>query len=589
MILVLMALASCVWHHPDTEGLTTDPALAAVDSLLWTQPDSAFTQLLAFADSPVMDSLNDFNGHYFHLLLSELLYKNYYEQTNRDQLLFAVGYFDSLMAESGSRVDADLVFLNARSHYIDGVGYYEMDSVVPACREYLRSVELMEERFSEKELTGKKAQFMALAYSHLNELFSDQYLHEQAIYLGKQALLYYSLYEAKPQHVSWLLEEIGVQYDIMNSCDSAMHYYQSAEQCLTDTNELTYRDIETHLALLTYKNGGKATSALKQLQEMLALSKSPQEYLARCLVIGEVYYLEQQYDSAWHFFNTVFRESKSVGSKKQAAERLAEIGKCRGLDSNEYADYLVPFANQNEYLGEIKSQLAEQYSSHLKRDHDIRHRQKIKLQEKLTGLIIGTLVFLFLANFVFYHVIKHKKKLSETRFSKEKYAHDMAQKALGGRLKKKGETLRLRNEEVKKLQENLDAQQRQTTWSSYDVFMNEPICQTILGMFEGVHIKRGANINDYQYLRLDKDQLLKLEVAVSKHFDGFGSKLTSLYPKITRNEMNQCLLSLLNFEDVQIAALLQCNYSTIKKRSVKLKNAFQTEKTPQSFLREWVL
>ena len=589
LFMILLASASCTRLHPRAAGLTADPSLTAIDSLLWTQPDSAFSQLLAFSESREVDNLNDFNGHYFHLLLSELLYKNDYAQTNRDELLRSVDYYDSLVAVSGARVDDDLVFLDARAHYIEGVGYYEMDSAVPACREHLRAVELMEERFSEKELTGKKAQFMALAYTRLTILFSGQYLHEQAVFYGKQALLYYNLYEAKPWHVSWLLEEIGVQYDIMNSCDSAMHYYQSAEQCLTDTTDLTYRDIKTHLALLTYKNDRKATSALKRLQEMLALSESPQEYQARCLVIGEVYYLEQQYDSAWHFFNMVFLESESVGSKKQAAERLAEIGKCRGLDSSEYADYLVPFANQNEYLGEIKSQLAEQYRSHLKRDHDIRHRQKIKLQEKLTGLIIGTLVFLFLAYFVFYHVIKHKKKLSETRFSKEKYAHDMAQKALGGRLKKKGETLRLRNEEVKKLQENLDAQQRQTTWSSYDDFINEPICQTILGMFKGVHIKREANINDYQYLRLDKDQLLKLEVAVSKHFDGFGSKLTSLYPRITRNEMNQCLLSLLNFEDVQIAALLQCNYSTINKRSAKLKKAFRTEKTLQSFLREWVL
>ena len=285
----------------------------------------------------------------------------------------------------------------------------------------------------------------------------------------------------------------------------------------------------------------------------------------------------------------MFRESESVGSKKQAAERLAEIGKCRGLDSSEYADYLVPFANQNEYLGEIKSQLAEQYSSHLKRDHDIRHRQKIKLQEKLTGLITGTLVFLFLAYFVFYHVIKHKKRLAEAHFSKAEYAHEMKLKALGGRLKRKGETLRLRNEEVKKLQENLDAQQRQTTWSSYDDFMNEPICQTILGMFEGVHIKRVSKTIVYQYLKLDGEQLMQLEAAVSKHFDGFGSKLTSLYPKITRNEMNQCLLSLLNLEDGQIAALLQYDYSTIKKRSVKLKKAFQTEKTLQMFLREWVI
>ena len=46
---------------------------------MWTQPDSAFAFLLAFAESPEADSLDEFNRHYFQLLASELLYKNDYE------------------------------------------------------------------------------------------------------------------------------------------------------------------------------------------------------------------------------------------------------------------------------------------------------------------------------------------------------------------------------------------------------------------------------------------------------------------------------------------------------------------------------
>lgn len=40
--------ASCT-HYPICQS--SIPELAAIDSLLWTQPDSAFAQLLAFADS----------------------------------------------------------------------------------------------------------------------------------------------------------------------------------------------------------------------------------------------------------------------------------------------------------------------------------------------------------------------------------------------------------------------------------------------------------------------------------------------------------------------------------------------------------
>jgi len=129
--------------HRNTDSLVPAAELSVIDSLMWTHPDSAFAQLQAFAERHEVDSLDDFNEHYFHLLLSELLYKNEYAQTNRDDLLLAVDYYDSLVAVGGTHVDKDIVFLDARAHYIDGVGYYEMDSVVPACEHYLKAAEPM--------------------------------------------------------------------------------------------------------------------------------------------------------------------------------------------------------------------------------------------------------------------------------------------------------------------------------------------------------------------------------------------------------------------------------------------------------------
>ena len=93
-----------------------------------------------------------YNGHYAHLLLSELLYKNDYKQTNRQDLQKAVAYFDSLVwlsppfkgVPEGRGIKTNLSnqnntipFLTARAHYINGVGYYERDSLVEACKEYL--------------------------------------------------------------------------------------------------------------------------------------------------------------------------------------------------------------------------------------------------------------------------------------------------------------------------------------------------------------------------------------------------------------------------------------------------------------------
>ena len=574
LVLIALAWASCT--RPNVAHFTPDPSLVAFDSLLWTQPDSAFVQLQAFAESHEVDSLNNFNGNYFHLLFSELLYKNDYAQTNRDELLHAVDYYDSLVAEGGSHADADMVFLDARGHYIYGVGYYEMDSAVPACREYLRAVELMEERFSEKEMAGKRAQFMALAYTHLTVVFSDQYLHEQAIYYGKQALSYFNKIDSNPWHVSWMLDEIGLQFHMLDQWDSAFFYYHRALNHLSDTVDLIYRDNKTHLLQLSYKRGlVKPQTVLSQLQSLLDASESDKEYNARCLTIGNVYYCEEQYDSAWVYLNKVFHgAASSTASKRQAAEWLVHICKELGdKEESEYANFLVPFANSEENKSAIKTQLTGLYSAHVqnKQDRSNRHgeRQIIKWHA-VTVIGIALLLMVAFINYQNKRKLHHKEELEN-----ERHLHEKRQEAL--------------EKEKKDLLHELKEQHKHFAKVNLEDFVNEPICQEIIGSLQDVYIKRDAKSDANPELWLDDIQLSKLLAAAERHFHGFSERLTKKDARITSNEINQCLLYLLNLNDVQIAALLHCDYTTIKKRSAKLKNAFGTKKTLQVFVRELVL
>ena len=90
-------------------------------------------------------------------------------------------------------------------------------------------------------------------------------------------------------------------------------------------------------------------------------------------------------------------------------------------------------------------------------------------------------------------------------------------------------------------------------------------------------------------MKLSATQLSRLDVAIEKHFPGFTKMLTDMYPRISNDEMHQCLLYLLDVEDVQIAHLLFCDYSTVKKRSRKLKTAFKIEKELRLFIKDLVL
>ena len=189
LVLVLACNRPVETRHGTSLPSAASPQLQAIDSLMWRQPDSAFAQLRQFVASPQADSLDEFNVHYCQLLISELLYKNYCGQTNREDLLRAVAYFDSLtialndnsqprnrhygLDPQSPDLNDNLAFLDARAHYINGAGYYENDSIVQACAEYLKTLEVMEGHFEERELVGKKAQFMALTSTRLTELFSD--------------------------------------------------------------------------------------------------------------------------------------------------------------------------------------------------------------------------------------------------------------------------------------------------------------------------------------------------------------------------------------------------------------------------------
>ena len=393
---VLLAMVACHHSVQDNEPAETlSHELSAIDSLMWRQPDSAFVRLQQFAASPQAGSLDRFNGHYCQLLISELLYKNDYAQSNRPALLQAVAYFDSLtlalndtptlnsLIAGEAPLSLNRVFLDARAHYINGVGYYERDSVVEACKEYLKALEVMEERFGEKELVGHKAQFMAYTYTRLTDLFSDLYLHEQTIYYAKLSLPYYQKQNVFSWYFASMFNEIGSQYDMMKQLDSAELYYKKALDASKDTTALLYRDITAHLIFLEYKKEHcLAGSSIIRLNQLIQNAESDIERQVRYQYIGEIFYHEQRYDSAWVYLNKVYQTTSVENLKKQAAEWLVEIGKTKGMEVHDYTDFLVPFANLEENTSEIKSQLTELYKAFGQAQQERHHSKKYNKNEK---------------------------------------------------------------------------------------------------------------------------------------------------------------------------------------------------------------
>ena len=638
-LLLLLAMAACTrpsdgsveTRHGTSLPIVVSPELSSVDSLMWQRPDSALARLLPYFDTCCRDvSRNvstsaEHNWHYANILLAELLYKNDYAQTNRAELLQAVDYFDSLVDAHGAdthgadtrgvslrrhnRRDAShasatmpqsIAFLDARAHYINGVGYYENDSVVQACAEYLKALEIMEGYFEEKELLGHKAQFIALTYTRLSMLYSDMYLHEQAIYFAQLSLASNQKTDVPQWHIARMLCEIGVQYDMLERLDSADYYYKNAAVVLNDTNSLLYRDILTRQIVLSYKRKGIEKNTLFQLHFLLSQANNEAESLLRCLTIGGIFYQEKQMDSAWYYLNRVYNNTKSIASKKQAAEWLAEICKTQGKDTEtfEYASFLVPFANQEENQSEVKSQLTELYNAYWQAYLASQHRKTAKKNMTLGLVIVGGLMVGILAYVLLYHKNKRRKQLLEKQLIEEQLSHDMKQKALAGRLKQSNQKLHETLKWIEDRKARLETVGSNTSCDTFDeryeAFRRSPICLEILDKVEHLHannqvvIKTNSDITEYKAFAMTLLQTAQLTKAVESFFPNLYTALKSQYDALDRKEWLHCCLYLLQLDKMSICVLLQEPYYTCRRYILKLEEVFDCRQGLSAFIMEQI-
>ena len=578
--------------------------LAAIDSLMWQQPDSALMCLIPYFDTCYSDTqfcvstATAYDRHYAHLLLSELLYKNDYEQTNRLELQQAVAYFDSLMVDTRCASDKSIAFFAARAHYINGVGYYENDSIVQACAEYLITLEIMENHFEEKELVGHKARFMAYTYNRLGDMFSEQFMMEPAIDCYENALFFCKIEPTSPQGVSNILYRLGKQYNKMGEMKKAREYYGQAIEEMPSFDNLSYRDMVSTKALSDYQLGLGMNQTLNTLRQILAQTDDKGEQMTRFLSIGAIYFEEKLYDTALFYLRPVFENKEDVASQIQAAEYLRNIFQNKGCDekANEYARFLANHTAES-YEDKVEtSKLDDLFRTHLNWKKEKKAAQEKRDAVLKTVKILVPIAFLMAVIVILIIRRWNKRKLAEQdaeaqqKLEMESKRHEevmeaahrvhrMEQAAISGRLKRSNEALRELKDQIKQ-QENVAVLTEQVV-----PFTEEPICRLIM---ERVNEGRFKSKVDYVYYKdyaLDKQHLLDLRVATDRHFGQFTTRLKKAYPELTKGDLDYCCLYLLGLTDADIAALMQRAYNTVIERNGKLKKIFGEENTLSVTLR----
>ncbi len=557
VILSLFSLLFVACNKPQPEPVIAEPEplpfefdenLQNIDTLLQHDAATALQELLSSDTLPVI-----FNENYHQLLLSEALYKtdNPQETHGRASLQAAMQFFDSLAAHYPT--NDDLTVLSARSHYMNGVGFYENDSIVEACKEYLHTLEIMENHFNVETLRGYRAKFMGLTYNRLIQLFSDQFMMEPAIYCGKKALFYCKIAPTSKYGLANSLYQVGNLYDMSNITDSASYYYKQAIEALPDSNNLVYRNIITSKALLAYNSVCDADSLLVELKQITKHIDNIDEISTRFVIIGYIYYKEKVYDSAVIYLEKAFENNITIAAKQQSAEYLYNLNLQNGdsIKAYKYANFLAENATrQYDNMPEI-SALNTLFQDYLIQKQIKEKNEHLRNIKKRNWIIITCSSVTFVIIIILIVLISKK-----TRAIKKK-SHD----------------------ELEEKDKSLAAMKRKM---EANPFVKEPICKYILKVVNENSFKAKLDFRAYKKFALDRNQIMMLRDAVDRHYNSFTQLLSKTYPELTFDYLDYCCLYLLGLKEADIAALMQRAYPTVCQRSRKIKRIFNTKESLQS-------
>ena len=525
VIFMLSVSASCVRERADDCKLPS--RLVSVDSLMQRDPQAAL-------DTLVGGTLSGTDlGDYYTLLVSEALFKTYNEQQMRGGLMEAMHAFDSLHA---LYPDSDgYALLSARSHYMNGVGYYENDSLVPACQEYLTAIDIMERHFDEDQLVGYKAKLMALTYGRLGDLFSSQYMMRPAIDCLNNALHYCSIEPTSKYCVPRNLYLLGLQYDKLEQYDSAMYYYDRSLQLLDDTDNIVYKDIFLHKNFIDYRLNGFSEASLEGMRRFADLSKDDNESIIWDIVVGHILYSERRYEEAKPYLEAVMKHSEDDVAKVISAEYLYKINGDFGNRDEEagFAKYLADNKKLNEADKALVSELNYVYEVN-------RHRDEKRASAWQITLVISIIIAVGLIILFAYGYNKR---------------------------------MRIANVSTTETSNNKEEQENEVVERS---FYDEPICKEILGIVKDNSFKARVNYKEYKEFALDDKQFLKLRTVTNLHYNDLTNTLKNQFPELTIDDVNYCCLYLLGLKTADISALMHKEYSTTRYRKEKIKNVLKS-------------
>ena len=437
---------------------------------------------------------------------------------------------------------ADSIYNVAQTFFQNALDYRDKDSTVACCKEYYRTLEILEERFSIiqhidiEQITKQDKQIIHLlkkTYKGLGTDYSISLLPDPSSYFFRQALAIDKKYSASPAGLGTTLFLIAYGFDISDRFDSACYYYDTAIRCFdNDSTDLVFRMSVSRNGIIDYKLHHDAEPVISDLKTLLPHCDEADRHDVE-LAIGWIHKEEQRFDSAVLYLNRAFDGFEQSGfsnttAKYQTLEYLHEVYEALGDTEkmNEYARLLAQYPHAIEAFAPVTSELTELYNNYIQKKQEAENLMK-RQQSERRNILKATLVLLAILALVLV-LLTTRKRHKQTEANLRE-AHQQQREAFD--------------------------QQRET----FSQQLNE--AQTALKQKTFEDLKKQVKLL-YDKGGHPRQSILE---AFNKTYPEAYDRLMSTYPDLTEQERDLLVLNFLQFRIKEEAEILDLSQNTVMK------------------------
>ena len=587
ILYILIAFTALLNIRCNGNGTEKTPLseLVHAESVMFDHPDSALHILKSM---PMPSARWDKENHaLWCLLTTQAMYKQMMKISSDSLVSIAYEYYkpsDNTLRKAMSAL------------YMGGVNY-NLGNIEESVRFYLEAKTEMEKTNDYK--------LGYLVMSGLGRIYLYRNLIEYA-FEACQSAYNYSVKDSNLRYQMVSLQYLARCYCLLNNLDKAEQIYeQSAELALKLKNDNFYAVVQQELALV-YIAQKRFYESLEVVQ---TLQPSSQTYLLR----GQIYLCLSKSDSALYYLKKSLR-TDNVYTKRSVYKTLYQLSCDSELNiyMKEFCDSLLFYTDSVMSLDKGKEIIAykEKY------DHQklITEQQRLKLEkaDTLRMLFIITICLIVVIAVVAYFyqkrlvrkettIRKQSEQLQdymlqlheyETRLMQNNRYMDELQEQIS-RQEVNAEDIESYREQIDSLQsengrlsENINTLQQHI--AEYTSKLDKARCDT-----EKFRSISEENLNLKQRERMladyvvDNDRLVKelrekcrvlddrewetLEQMCESTYGNFVSRMQSICPTLTRQELHLCILIKLRFSNAQMSEIFGVSVSSVSQKKFRLK------------------